>query len=214
MFKRRDPRSYGQIASDLIWPRGGWRRALAYVLHRLRRLPDQPHRIARGVAVGVFVSFTPLFGLHFFLAAGVAWLLRGNVLAALLATFVGNPITFPFIAMLCLTAGRWLLGVHGMVSPQMIFGEFTRASGELYHNVLASFTDRTAHWDRLAEFYDRVFLPYALGGLIWGLIAAVAAHYLTLPVIRAYHARRAKKMAERIARMRELAQSRDEPPGQ
>ena len=30
--------------------------------HRVRRLPDTPHRIALGFACGVFVSFTPFFG--------------------------------------------------------------------------------------------------------------------------------------------------------
>ncbi|WP_330448804.1 DUF2062 domain-containing protein [Paracoccus marcusii] len=46
------------------------------------------------------VNFTPLFGFHFLSAAAVAWIIRGNVLAALLATFVGNPVTLPFIALM------------------------------------------------------------------------------------------------------------------
>ena len=48
MFKRRKPRSYSQLATEMIYPRGGWRRASQYVMHRIRRLPDQPQRIARG----------------------------------------------------------------------------------------------------------------------------------------------------------------------
>lgn len=200
VFKRREPRSYGQIASDIVYPRGGWRRAATYVGHRLRRLPDQPHRIGRGIACGVFVSFTPLFGLHFFVSAGLAWLIRGNILAALLATFVGNPVTFPFIAALSLTLGRWMLGLPGQLSPTRIFAEFSRASGQLTNNLLALFTERQAHWDHLSNFFDQVFLPYLIGGLIPGLIAAVAAHYLTVPVIRAYHNRRFRKMEARIAR--------------
>ena len=210
MFKRRKPRSYGQIASDMIYPRGGWRRAAAYVWYRLRRLPDQPHKIGRGVAAGVFVSFTPLFGFHFLSAAGCAWLVGGNVLAALLATFVGNPVTFPFIAVIAVSLGRSLMGMGGELSPQMIFGEFARASGELWHNMHAAFGPERAHWGHLAEFFQQVYLPYVVGGSIIGLIAAIAAHYLTVPVIRAYHWRREKKMAERIARVRN--QSRASTP--
>ncbi|WP_299912478.1 DUF2062 domain-containing protein [uncultured Paracoccus sp.] len=204
MFKRRDPRSYGQLASDMIYPRGGWRRAGTYVWHRLRRLPDQPHRIARGVAAGIGVSFTPLFGFHFVSAGAVGWLIGGNVLAALLATFAINPVTVPFVAVLALTTGRFLLGQHGDLGPQMIFGEFARASEELWNNVLAPFGPRVAHWDNLANFFDQIFWPYMIGGVIWGTIFGALCHYLTVPIIRAYHKRRAKKMEERIARLKTI----------
>lgn len=202
MFKRRKPRSYGQIASEMIYPRGGWRRAGAYVVHRLRRLPDQPHRIGRGAAAGVLASFTPFFGFHFLSAAGIAWIVRGNILAALLATFVGNPLTFPFIAMLAVSLGRKILGLSGRLTPQLIFGEFASASAELWHNIRSIFGVGTAHWDQLLDFFHHVYLPYIVGGLIPGLIAAIITHYLTVPVIRAYHRRRHKKMAARIARLR------------
>ncbi|MFV0384246.1 DUF2062 domain-containing protein [Paracoccus sp. (in: a-proteobacteria)] len=205
MFKRRKPRSYGQMASDMIYPRGGWRRAVTYVLHRLRRLPDKPHRIGRGVGAGIAASFTPLFGLHFILAGVVAWAIGANVLAALLATFAINPVTLPFVAVLSLTTGRLILGQHGDLGPQMIFGEFARATEELWNNILAPFGPRVAHWGHLDQFFEQVFLPYLIGGLIWGLIAGVICHYLTVPVIRAYHHRREKKMAARIARVREAA---------
>ncbi|AUH34445.1 DUF2062 domain-containing protein [Paracoccus tegillarcae] len=204
MFKRRTPRSYGQIASDMIYPRGGWRRAGTYVLHRVRRLPDHPHRIARGVAAGVGVSFTPLFGFHFLCAAAMAWLIGGNVLAALLATFAINPVTVPFVAVLCLTTGRFILGLHGDLGPQMIFGEFSRASEELWNNILAPFGPRDAHWGHLADFFQQIFWPYMIGGLIWGTIIGAACHYLTVPVIRAYHKRRVKKMEDRIAKLRQI----------
>ena len=41
MFRRK-PRSYSQMASDIVYPRGGWWRAIKYRVHRLRRLPDPP----------------------------------------------------------------------------------------------------------------------------------------------------------------------------
>lgn len=202
MFKRRIPRSYGQLASDMIYPRGGWRRAATYLWHRLRRLPDQPHRIGRGVAAGVFVSFTPLFGFHYLLAAAGAWLIGGNVLAALLATVVGNPVTIPFIGVLAVSLGRRLLGVEGEPSPQMILGEFTRASGELWHNIRSILGPERAHWGHLVEFFQQIYWPYLVGGALSGLVAAIGCHYLTVPVIRAYHRRREKKMADRIERVR------------
>lgn len=200
MFKRRKPRSYSQLATQMIYPRGGWRRASQYVMHRIRRLPDQPQRIARGFAAGIFVSFTPLFGFHFMTAALVAWAIRGNIVAALLGTFVGNPLTFPFIAVLSVSLGRWMLGVEGKLHPPRILEEFARASRELWDNLLAPFSDSTLHWQNFDYFWHNYFLPYVVGGIGPGLIASVIGYYLTLPVIRAYHKRRARKMAARIAR--------------
>ena len=202
MFKRRKPRSYSQMATEMIYPRGGWLRASQYVLHRVRRLPDQPHRIGRGVAAGTFISFTPLHGFHFLAAAGIAWVIGGNILAALLATFVGNPITFPFIAYAATWLGREILGTHGVLSPKMIFGEFADATAQLWHNLGAIFGPTEAHWDQLGSFFNDVFLPYLVGGVILGTIAGVIAHYMTVPVIRAYHRRRARKLAQRIEKIR------------
>ena len=186
----------------MIYPRGGWRRASTYVLYRLRRLPDQPHRIARGVAAGIGASFTPLFGFHFLSAGAVGWLIGGNILAALLATFAINPVTLPFVAALSLTTGRFILGRHGDLGPQLIYGEFARSSEELWNNALAPFGPRVAHWGNLTDFFDQIFWPYLIGGIIWGTIFGAFCHALKVPVIRAYHKRRAKKMEERIARLK------------
>lgn len=202
MFKRRRPRTYSQIATEMIYPRGGWLRAGQYVLYRLRRLPDQPHKIGRGVASGVFVSFTPLHGFHFLVAAGVAWLIGGNILAALLATFVGNPITFPFIAYAATSLGREIIGAHGVMSPKRIFIEFADAGTQLWHNIVAGFGPEEAHWDQLSSFFFDIYLPYLVGGIILGTLTAIVSHYLTVPVIRAYHRRRARKIATRIERIR------------
>ncbi|WBU62929.1 DUF2062 domain-containing protein [Paracoccus aerodenitrificans] len=211
MFKRRKPRSYSQMATEMIYPRGGWLRAGQYVLHRLRRLPDQPHRIGRGVAAGTFVSFTPLYGLHFLAAAGIAWILGGNILAALLGTFVGNPITFPFIAYGSTWLGREILGLHGDMSPKMIFNEFADATAQIWQNIEAVFGPEKTHWDRLESFFQDIFLPYLVGGVILGTIAGVAMHYLTVPLIRAYHRRRARLLARRVERLRTAATQ--QPPG-
>ncbi|WP_149765382.1 DUF2062 domain-containing protein [Paracoccus thiocyanatus] len=212
MFKRRKPLSYARMWTEMFYPRSGWRRASKYVLHRLRRLPDRPHRVARGWACGIFISFTPFFGFHFMGAAALAWLIRGNILAALLGTFVGNPLTTPFVALTSVSLGRWMLGVEGRFTPHLIFDEFTRAGSELWNNLLAPLSaERTAHWDQLLQFNEQIFLPYAVGGLLPGIAVSVAAHYMTVPVIRAYHRHRARQMAERIARAkarrnRELAE--------
>lgn len=197
VFKRRTPRSYTQTVAETFYPRGGWSRASRYIGHRLQRLPDPAYKISRGVAAGVFVCFTPFYGLHFLLSALVAWAIRGNILAALLATFFGNPFTFPFIAALSLELGSWMLG-QPMVPIYRVFGAFSDAAGELWHNVTAIFTPAQAEWASLGEFFDTIFLPYLVGGIVPGLIAAIAAYYLSKPIITAYQKARDKRRAARL----------------
>lgn len=210
MFKRRTPRSYSQLATEMVYPRGGWKRAVRYVLHRIRRLPDQPSRIALGFACGIFISFTPFFGFHFLGAAGLAWLFGGNIIAALLGTFVGNPLTTPFMALASISTGRWLLGSSEAISIKMVPVEFARAGGEIWHNIRAIFSDEVMHWGHLGWFYHQVFLPYAVGSIIPGIIAGAVGYAITLPLIRAYHKRREKKMAARIAKQKAIQQAREQ----
>ena len=201
MFRRRDPRSYSRMAREAIWPRGGWSRAITYVKHRLRRLPDPPDVVARGVAAGVFTTFTPLFGLHFVVAYALARLVKGNGWAAVAGTFFGNPLTFVPIAWTSLTMGHWLLGTGRTVSEHEtrgVFGAFSRAGWDLWHNALAPFTHQRASWHGLADFFRDVFLPYLVGGILPGIACGVAAYYVTLPAIAAY----AKAKAARQARLK------------
>jgi uncharacterized protein (DUF2062 family) len=203
MFKRRDARSWGRVLTESVYPRGGWRRAASYVGHRLRRLPDAPHRIARGVFAGIFVSFLPLFGFHFVTAAALAFVLRGNILAALFATFVGNPLTFPFIAAAALETGKWLLSGDEMVPLAQIGKAFGSAAGQLWHNLLVLlFGTGETYWDSLSVFYHSVFLPYMVGGIPTGIIAGLTGYYLSLPVLNAYQKRRLRKLAERAEKQR------------
>ncbi len=200
VFKRRNKRSWLRIFAEALWPKGGWNRAAIYMKHRLRRLPDVPHRIARGIFAGIFVSFSPLFGLHFTAAALLAWIMRGNILAALMATFVGNPITFPFIAAFGVELGNWLLGHPGVMSPLEIFSDFGQAGAEFWYNITSLFTGEVVHWDRLHRFFFRVYLPYLVGGILPGLVGAIAGYYISLPIIIAYQNRRKKKLRDRLAK--------------
>lgn len=207
VFKRRTPRTYYEALSQSLYPKGGWRRAARYVLHRLRRLPDPAHKISRGIACGIFVCFTPFFGLHFVIAAALAWIINGNIMAALLSTFFGNPLTFPFIAAVSMELGSWLLGQPHIPLPFLI-ESFSDASVELWRNMIALFTADPTHWGRLAQFFDRIFLPYLVGGILPGLATAMAFYFLSNPVLAAYQKARVARLKKRFAKKREKVISR------
>lgn len=214
MFKR-NPRTWARAVLEFFYPRGGWYRASRYVIHRIRRLPDPAHRISRGIAAGVFVCFTPFFGLHFLTATIIAWAIRGNILAALLATFVGNPLTFPFIAELSLDLGSRILGQPVDMHLPQVVEAVGHGLWDLWNNFLAIFTPRHAEWGGIRYLFQRVFLPYTVGGLMPGLGAALIAYGLANPVITAYQKARIKRlkkryekrMAEQAARLAEQEQA-------
>ena len=201
VFKRRTPKSWALWALHLIWPQGGWGRAAHYVKHRVRRLPDSPDRISRGIFAGVFTTFCPFYGFHFFIAAGLAKLGRGNILAALMATFFGNPLTYLPIGVISLKTGHFLLGTE--FEENMNLGSrFAGAGRDLKDNFKAIFTDDRADWSRLGGFYDEVFFPYMIGGIIPGIIAGAICYYLSLPIITAYQNRRKGRLKAKLDEMR------------
>ena len=173
MFRRRDPLPWQNRLREILSPRKGWKRNYHYLGKRMQRLPDSPHRIALGFACGVLTSFTPFFGLHFVIAAALALVARGNVLASATGTFVGNPLTFPFIAASSLWMGRQLTGIR-FSEPQ--------------HGWTLGWL-----WDNL----DAIFLPYLVGGILPGLAASIGFYLLLRPMIAAYQNRRRLRLMER-----------------
>lgn len=213
VFRRRNQKTLLEWAREFVYPRGGFRRAAQYVTHRLRRLPDEPHRIARGVFAGVFVSFTPLFGFHFLSAALLGWVMRGNIIAALLATFVGNPLTTPFIAITSVELGHRLLGIDAPMDVMSIIAAFTNAGSELWDNARALFTSDVTHWENLATFFGTIFWPYLVGGLLPGLAVSLAFYWATIPIVRAYQKIRAGQAKARLEkRLRLKSASMAAPP--
>jgi uncharacterized protein (DUF2062 family) len=201
VFKRRNKQTYSQWIAEFLYPRKGWRRGIDYVSYRIKRLPDTPHKIALGIACGTFVTFTPLFGLHFFLAWFLALMLRGNVLAAILGTFVGNPITFPFIAASSYQLGLTILGMRKKETVWVKLREsFEEAFITIWSNFKSLFGYEKSSWDGFVEFLQNVFLPYLIGGIIPGIVTAVVMYFFSKPLIATYQKRRRLKLRERRAR--------------
>ncbi|HBM61861.1 DUF2062 domain-containing protein [Salipiger marinus] len=210
VFKRRDRRPVWKIVLQFFWPRGGWGRAARYIQHRLHRLPDSPEKIARGIFAGVFTTFTPFYGLHFIVAATLAFLVRGNILAALLGTFFGNPLTYVPIGIVALETGNFLLGIDRR-SPHhgSLLQKFGDAGQGLWDNLCAMIAGEPVHWDRLLTFYHEVFYPYLIGGILPGIVAGLVCYYLSVPVIRAYQNRRKGALKNKLAALKNRKKQAD-----
>ena len=198
VFKRRDKPPLLIRLREVLLPRRGWRRGIEYLGHRVRRLPDTPHRIAIGFSCGVYTSFTPFFGLHFFVAAGLARLVRGNMIAGLIGTAVGNPLTFPLIASVSLGLGRRIVG-YGVTGRDFsrVSEAFGQAFSGMWQSLLSLFGRGDSEWSKLVPFFRDIVLPYFLGGILPGLVASVVAYYLVRPIVAAYQMRRRHRMQTR-----------------
>ncbi|MDA0366797.1 MAG: DUF2062 domain-containing protein [Proteobacteria bacterium] len=176
LFKPRTPRTILYRARNIVWPRAGWGRTLSYLRHRVARLPGSPESIALGLACGIAISFTPLIGFHFLVAALLAWAMGGNFLASALGTAFGNPWTFPLIWLWIFKLGTWILGAEADVSE-----ELTQAT--IRDNI-----------------FD-IFLPMLVGGIPTAIVVWFGSYYPLKYVIRSY--RRARRhRVERMVRQR------------
>ena len=200
MFKRRERRSIFRFFYEVIFSLKGISRAIEYVGIRLKRIPDTPHKISLGMSCGIFASFTPLFGLHFLIAGLLSYLLRANVLASLIGTFVGNPITFPIITVFNLKLGEWILGSSEYSSSDggKIFEGFLDFIFLIYKSFFTEGSIGENNVPRMNEFLNGVFIPYSLGGLILGIFIAVISYFLLRPLVATYQKKRSALKAKRF----------------
>ena len=200
MFKRRERRSVFRFFYEVIFSLKGISRAIEYVGIRLKRIPDTPHKISLGMSCGIFASFTPLFGLHFLIAGLLSYLLRANVLASLIGTFVGNPITFPIITVFNLKIGEWILGSSEYSSDDggKIFEGFLDFIFLIYKSFFTDGSIGENSVPRMNEFFNGVFIPYSLGGFIFGVIIAIISYFLLRPLVSTYQKKRDRLKVKRL----------------
>jgi uncharacterized protein (DUF2062 family) len=178
MFKRRATRSPFSHIFGFLWPQMGWRRAVSYYWHRLKRIPGTPESIAMGFACGAAASMMPFMGFHFILSAVLAWLFRGSIIASAIGTAVGNPWTFPFIWVGTYEIGQFFIGTDYVVEGD---APFRRMFMGLFESA------QTFNWDLFVERVLPTFIPMLAGSIPASLAMGVASYFVVLRPIRAVH---------------------------
>jgi len=163
------------------------RPAIGFIRFRILHVEDSASSIAGGVAVGLFVGFTPLLGLHMLLALAAAAILRVNKAVAVLCVWISNPFTLLPIYVPAYIIGRALLGWFRPASAVV--------QAEQIHDVLSSvfspvnmFTrfHTAAFWKEMASVFAKVGLEITIGGFVLGALAAAIGYFTSLTLIRAY----------------------------
>jgi uncharacterized protein len=130
-------------------------RILAPELWRFNR-----HSLAGGFALGIFVAFTPTFGIQLLLAAFFAIIIRVNLPAALLSCFITNPFTIAPIYYFCFQVGALF------IKPEKGFPEIDITS--------ITFTDFINTYT-IADAVTYMAILW-LGCLIVAIISALVTH--------------------------------------
>jgi len=78
---------------------------------KILSLDSHPRHIATGFAVGVFISFTPFFGIHTPMAIAAAFIFRLNKLTCITGAWVNTPLTVLPALGLSYKLGRILRGL-------------------------------------------------------------------------------------------------------
>lgn len=152
----------------------GW---LARRLRLLLRVEGSPSRVALAFALGVFIAFLPILGIHTGLALAVAFAFRLNKVAILTGAWLNNPWTLAPIYSAGTLLGCALLGV----SPASLAAVDWSLRGR-------------AFYDSLLEGFRPLLMPFVLGNVVAGVLSAALTFVLLRSALRR---RRADRAAEK-----------------
>ncbi|MCY3727523.1 MAG: DUF2062 domain-containing protein [Nitrospira sp.] len=127
-------------------------------------LGETPQRTAVAFALGVFIAFTPTYGLHTASVVCLAWALRLNFPAIMAGSLINNPWTVVPILGATMWTGFSLLGIRDI--PDVSWSHLS-----------------------LTTLYETVrpfILPFTLGALALSILGALLAYPLALFVIVRY----------------------------
>ena len=140
-----------------------FRALLRHVLH----LQESPQRTALAFALGVFIAFSPLYGLHTAMVVLCTWLFGLNFIALLAGAFINNPWTIIPILGATYWTGAVLLGRTDV--PNFDWHDLSFSG--IYQQVLP------------------YAAPFVVGALILSVIGAVLSYPIAYLVLTKYRHR-------------------------
>lgn len=172
-----------------------WQRAKDFCVYKVLHADDPPHRLALGIAIGMFVTFLPLIGLQMMISVFLAWLLRANKLVGVPLVWISNPFTAIPIYYPCYSLGCKLLGMP------VVEDEWARMKGiwdgvqSGWQSLLAdpnvTFGNKISFWwESSLALIGPLVGPLGLGCLVVASVTGVLSYYISLFFIRRYRLKR------------------------
>lgn len=123
--------------------------------------------VAQGMALGVFISFTPMLLIHVPLGIFLAAILKKNEIATMIGVWVSNPLTMVPLYYATYKVGIWVLRMEPVPFGPESMKSFFTIGGD-------------------------ILMPLWAGGVIVGLIAALVSYWLTKKIYPRFLHRRKK----------------------
>jgi uncharacterized protein (DUF2062 family) len=125
-------------------------------------LRGTPENIAFSLAVGIFVGTTPTIPFHTAITVALVFLLRRNVTAAFLGSWlISNPLTIPVLYLSQYELGKRLLGVDHL---KIVFQDYS-------------------FWTVL-HMGKAVMMPLLVGGAVMAPFVALGSYFLAVRALR------------------------------
>ncbi len=140
------------------------------------RVDATPHRLALGLALGIFMATTPFLGLQVCGAMGLAWLFGASVPAAVMGTFWANPITCPLLWLASYRLGASLLAIEEG-------GEIVRLAGGFDAVKSAALAPGRSTLGAAFDLLWPVAKPLTLGAVLIGMVSAAVFYCVARRVI-------------------------------
>jgi len=154
-------------------------RIRGFFIYRVLHVDDTPHRIALGLAVGIFITWTPTIGLQMVLTVAVSALLRANKVVGVPFVWISNPATLGPIYVPNYLLGCCLMGYDP--------GKFLTRLADLETQGWLTF------FRGVLEAGTEVFVALWIGSVLVGLALAVPTYFLTRWGVVRYREHRRRK---------------------
>jgi uncharacterized protein (DUF2062 family) len=135
-------------------------------INLIKKLRGDPHYVAMGMAIGIFVSITPTIPFHTVIAITLAFALKGSKPAAAIGVWFCNPVTAPFFYLGSYKAGMFILGKSAPFDAK-------------YESIL-----------ELMKLSMDVTIAMIAGGVALGILPGIAAFFITRKIITKIRLRR------------------------
>jgi len=131
------------------------REKIQHFITRFKQLNGDPHYVALGMAIGVFISVTPTIPFHTVIALALAFILRGSKAAAVIGVWFSNPLTIPL---------------------------FYKGSYDVGMSILGNSAPFNIEYESISELLKLgadVTIAMITGGVILGILPGIVAYFVT-----------------------------------
>jgi uncharacterized protein (DUF2062 family) len=149
---------------------------------RFINIRGNPHDIALGFALGLFIGMTPSIGIQMVIAAIIAALLKWNKIAAAMGVWITNPLTAPLIYAATFYVGAKIYGTSKVFNPP----------DELTISIAKKILAKS----------PGIFYSLTIGGVVLGIPIAVAGYFISYSLVSRYQEDLKRKMARQKEKLK------------